>query len=213
MDVLWAKRLLIGGDHLAEAIECMKWSEIFKCDFVAHDYTGAGTVRETVMVQAGFNLDRVMAMRLVRSASQDLLVYKPPTPINHRAHYSLDKTRSLLYTCQAIKLKQIRFFQYDWTSQDSPGLISDFLALVENKSDSRMGSDLYTITRNTLMTDDFAQAVNLGAAALWHINDAWPNFATLAGVMATTQQQAARQLVVDDDWAADEIGNRFFGGY
>jgi hypothetical protein len=213
MDVLWAKRLLIGGDHLAEAIECMKWSELFKCDFVAHDYTGAGTVRETVMVQAGFNLDRVMAMRLVRSASQDLLVYKPPTPINHRAHYSLDKTRSLLYTCQAIKLKQIRFFQYDWTSQDSPGLISDFLALVENKSDSRMGSDLYTITRNTLMTDDFAQAVNLGAAALWHINDAWPNFATLAGVMATTQQQAARQLVVDDDWADDEIGNRFFGGY
>jgi hypothetical protein len=74
IDVLWAKRLLIGGDHLQEAVECMKWSDRFNCDFVAHDYTGAGTVRETVMVQAGFNLDRVMAMRLVRSASRDLMV-------------------------------------------------------------------------------------------------------------------------------------------
>lgn len=209
IDVLWAKRLLIGGDHLAEAVECMKWSNFFKCDFVAHDYTGAGTVRETVMVQAGFNLDRVMAMRLVRSASQDLLVYKPPTEINHRAHYSLDKTRSLLYTCQAIKLKQVRFFQYDWASQDMPGLISDFLALVENKADSRTGSDIYTITRNTLLTDDFAQAVNIGCAALWHINDAWPNFAAIAGVARISERVAAAEQIADDDWADDAIGNRF----
>jgi len=213
IDVIWAKRLLIGGDHLAEAVECMKWSNLFKCDFVAHDYTGAGTVRETVMVQAGFNLDRVMAMRLVRSAAQDLLVYKPPTEINHRAHYSLDKTRSLLYTCQAIKLKQVRFFQYDRISQEMPGLISDFLALVENKADSRTSSDIYTITRNVLLTDDFAQAVNLGCAALWHINDAWPNFAAIAGVARITERQAAAERIDDDDWADDAIGNNFFGGY
>jgi hypothetical protein len=213
IDVIWAKRLLIGGDHLAEAVECMKWSNLFNCDFVAHDYTGAGTVRETVMVQAGFNLDRVMAMRLVRSAAQDLLVYKPPTEINHRAHYSLDKTRSLLYTCQAIKLKQVRFFQYDRISQEMPGLISDFLALVENKADSRTSSDIYTITRNVLLTDDFAQAVNLGCAALWHINDAWPNFAAIAGVARISERVAAAERVDDDDWADDAIGSSFFNGY
>jgi hypothetical protein len=210
IDVLWAKRLLIGGDHLAEAVECMKWSNYFQCDFVAHDYTGAGTVRETVMVQAGFNLDRVMAMRLVRSATQDLLVYKPPTPINHRAHYSLDKTRSLLYTCQAIKLKQIRFFHYDWVSQDSPGIVSDFLALTENKTDSRLGGDIYTITRNTLLTDDFAQAVNIGAAAAWHITQSWPNFAQLAGVAQATKIVAQTEAA---DWGDDDAGSRFFSGY
>jgi len=210
IDVLWAKRLLIGGDHLQEAVECMKWSKKFNCDFVAHDYTGAGTVRETVMVQAGFNLDRVMAMRLVRAATQDLVVYKEPTPINHRAHYSLDKTRSLLYTCQAIKLKQIRFFQYDWLSQDAPGIISDFLALVENKTESRLGGDIYTITRNTLLTDDFAQAVNIGASAVWHITRSWPNFAQLAGVnngVARVQQSEM------EGWDEGDIGNKFFGGY
>lgn len=209
IDVLWGKRLLIGGDHLQEAVECMKWCNEFKCDFVAHDYTGAGTVRETVMVQAGFNLDRVMAVRLVRSASQDLMVYKEPTPINHRAHYSLDKTRSLLYTCQAIKLKQIRFFQYDWTSQDSPGLIADFLALVENKTESRLGGDIYTITRNTLLTDDFAQAVNIGASACWHITQSWPNFAQLAGI----NRMAAQAETPQTDWDDNDIDNRFFGGY
>jgi hypothetical protein len=213
IDVLWAKRLLIGGDHLAEALECMRWSNLFNCDFVAHDYTGAGTVRETVMVQAGFNLERVLAVRLVRSASQDLMVYKPPTEINHRAHYSLDKTRSLLYTCQAIKLKQIRFFQYDWSSQDSPGLVSDFLALVENKTESRLGGDIYTITRNTLLTDDFAQAVNLGCAAAWHVNNAWPNFAEIAGVARFNDNRVRTELPMDEDWADDAIGSSYFGGY
>ena len=208
IDVIWAKKLLIGGDHLAEAVECMKWSQKFRCDFVAHDYTGAGTVRETVMVQAGFNLDRVMAMRLVRSASQDLMVYKEPTPINHRAHYSLDKTRSLLYTCQAIKLVQVRFFQYDWESQEQPGLVADFLALVENKADSRLGGDIYTITRNTLLSDDFAQAVNIGCSALWHINDAWPNFAQIAGVARLSAKVVAAEN--PEDWADDDIDGRYF---
>jgi hypothetical protein len=212
IDCLWARRLIIGGDHLQEAKECMRIANKFKCDLVAHDYTGAGTVRETVMVQAGFNLDRVMAVRLVRSASQDLMVYKPPTQINHRAHYSLDKTRSLLYTCQAIKLIQVRFFQYDWESQENPGLISDFLALIENKADSRSGSDIYTIQRNVLLSDDFAQAVNIGCAALWHTNQAWPNFAQLAGLGRVSQQFADSQN--PDNWIDDDmgggIGGRFF---
>lgn len=209
IDVLWGKRILLGAEHLAEAVECMKWADYFKVDYVAHDYTGAGTVRETVMVQAGFNLDRVMAVRLVRAASQDIMVFKPATALNHRQHYSLDKTRSLLYTCQAIKLKQIKFFKYDWVSQDSPGLISDFLALVENKAESRLGGDIYTITRNTLLSDDFAQAVNLGCAAIWHINQAWPNFAEIAGLGRISGQQAIAEN--PEDWADDDMGNRFFG--
>lgn len=211
IDVIWGKRLMLGGEHLAEAVECMKYSRLFQCDFVTHDYTGAGTVRETVMVQAGFNLDRVLAIRLVRSAAQDLMVYKEPTPFNHRAHYSLDKTRSLLYTCQAIKLKQVRFFQYDWTSQDNPGLIADFLALTENKTESRSTGDIYTITRNVLLSDDFAQSVNFGTNALWHINQALPNFAEIAGLGRITAAQAEAEN--PGDWVDDDMGGRFFGGY
>jgi hypothetical protein len=152
-----------------------------------------------------------MALRLCRSAAQDLMVYKEPTPFNHRAHYSLDKTRSLLYTCQAIKLKQIRFFQYDWVSQDNPGLIADFLALVENKTESRSSGDIYTITRNVLLSDDFAQSVNFGVNALWHINQALPNFAEIAGLGRISAQLAAQEAA--GDWADDDLGEKFFSGY
>jgi hypothetical protein len=108
-------------------------------------------------------------------------------------------------------MKQIRFFQYDWSSQDAPGLVSDFLALVENKTESRLGGDIYTITRNTLLTDDFAQAVNLGACALWHVCQAWPNFAQLAGIGRITAQQVSQER--DVDWADDAIGGSYFSGY
>lgn len=209
IDVIWGKRLSLGGEHLAEAVECMKWSQRFRCDFVVHDYTGAGAVRETVMVQAGFNLDRVMAIRLVRSASQDYMIYKEPTAINHRAHYSLDKTRSLLYTCQAIKLQQVRFFQYDWIAQDNPGLVADFLSLIENKVESKSSSDIYTITRNVLLSDDWAQAVNFGVSAAWYINQAFPNFAEIAGLGRLTAQTVAAENPAD--WADDDTANRFFG--
>jgi hypothetical protein len=150
-----------------------------------------------------------MAVRLVRAASQDIMVFKPATAINHRQHYSLDKTRSLLYTCQAIKLKRVRFFQYDWASQDNPGLISDFLALVENKAESRLAGDIYTITRNTLLSDDFAQAVNIGCASVWHINDAWPNFAEIAGLGAISSRAAITEN--PEDWLDDDTGRGYFG--
>jgi hypothetical protein len=58
-------------------------------------------------------------------------------------------------------------------------LMDDFLALVENKIPSAHGSDVYTIQRNPLLSDDFAQAVNIGCCALWHMNSAWPNFSHL----------------------------------
>ena len=94
-----------------------------------------------------------------------------------------------------------------------PGVISDFLALVENKADSRTGSDIYTITRNTLLTDDFAQAVNIGCAALWHINDAWPNFAEVAGVARKLVTQVAAENARIEDWGDESITGNYFRGY
>jgi hypothetical protein len=212
IDCLWGKRLLMGADHLKEAQECMKWCRAFNCDWVAHDYTGAGTVRETVMVQAGFDLDRIMAVRLCRSASQDIMVYKAPTAMNHRKHYSLDKTRSLLYTCQAIKMKLVKFFAYDWKSEDDPGLLHDFLALVENKAETRLAGDVYTITRNPMLTDDFAQAVNIGCASLWNLSGSWPNFAAVAGMSKyrVTSDQLAATGYADYGWDED-MTERYFG--
>lgn len=209
--VLWGKRLLTPSDHLREAREVIHWVSKFGCQLVAHDYTGAGTVRETVLVQAGYDIDRLMPIAYVRAASSKLLRHIPASPLHDRSHYRLDKTRSLLYTCQAIKLKMVRFFQYDFKDQDQPGLIADFLALVEDKAQSRMGGDIYTITRNDMLSDDFAQSVNIGCAALWHANDCWPNFAKEAKIAQITNTIVQAAGNRDYGWAEDRTMAGFMG--
>jgi hypothetical protein len=78
-------------------------------------------------------------------------------------------------TSQCIKFGLIRFFQYDFKSADDAGLIRDFLALLEEKIDGRGTTDRYVIVRHPNLPDDFAQAVNIGSCALWHIAKRWPD--------------------------------------
>ena len=208
--VLWGKRLVASQEHLREAREVLHWLRAFRADLVVHDYTGAGVVRETVMVQAGFELSRVMAVQYVRAASSNLIRYVPATPLHNRSHYRLDKTRSLLYTFQAVKLGLIETFEYDYVNDDNPGLLSDFLALVEEKTESRLAGDIYTITRNPMLTDDFAQAVNIGCAAIWHANNAWPNYAEAAAIGRVNSSIIQAAGSVDYGWNEERGG--FFRG-
>lgn len=210
IDVLWGKRLLLGCDHLKEAAECIKWFNLFKCHSIAHDYTGAGDVRETVLIQAGLNPQKIFGVRLARTGNQDLMLYHPPTTHNHHAFYTLDKARSLTYTANAIKLGQISFFQWDFRAQDNPGLVSDFLALVENKTETRLAGDVYTIVRNPMLSDDFAQATNIGCSMLWQMHEAWPNFASLAGVKKLTNSQIEAAGSRDWGWESDPMAANFF---
>ena len=208
IDILWGKRLVASQEHLREAREVMHWMRVFGCDMIVHDYTGAGVVRETVMVQAGFDLERVMPIQYVRAAASNLIRYVPATPLHNRAHYRLDKTRSLLYTFQAMKLQLVRSFAYDYINDDDPGLMSDFLALVEEKTESRLAGDIYTITRNPMLTDDFAQAVNIGCAAIWHMHG-WPNYAEAASIGRITSSQLESIGSADYGWNEDRTGGFF----
>jgi hypothetical protein len=178
IDVLWGRRLMTPHDHLEEAKQCLDFYNIFRCSFVAHDYTGAGSLRETFLCQAGVPYNRIIPIQYVRAATAKIMSVVKPTDRNPRTYYRVDKTRSLLTVCAAIRLKKIRFFKYDYRSTDDPGLIHDFLALVEQKIETRIGSDVYIITRNPQLSDDFAQAVNIGACGLWYTTNSWPNLST-----------------------------------
>jgi hypothetical protein len=192
IDCLWGCRLLTPHDHLLEAQECMARFHEFGCDIFAHDYTGAGILRETFMTQAGFPLSRIMPIAYVRAATKAPMYHVPKTQLHPRDHYRADKTRTLLYTTTALKTGLLRFFQYDFKSTDNPGLLHDFLSLVENKVETRQASDLYMIGKAAGLPDDFAQAVNIGCVSLWHISQAWPNFANAAAAqMSPDQVQSA----------------------
>lgn len=179
--VLWGKRLLTPHDHAKEAAEVWYWCQRFRPRLFAHDYTGAGAVRETILVQAGMPPHVIMPISYVRSASSSLMQFIPATPSHQRDHFNLDKTRSLLYMCNAIKLGMVRTFRDDYIDKDNPGLLRDLIALVDEKVESAHARDIYLIRKADGFTDDFAHSINLGCCAMWHATE-WPDFANLAGL-------------------------------
>lgn len=202
IDVLWGKRLL-NFDHMAEAQEIRGWMQLFKCHGLTHDYTGAGTIRETILQQVGLPYDRNFPIAYCSAASGGLMQAVPARPDHPRNYWRVDKTRSLLYTCQAIKLNLINFFQ--WEEEEPDFILRDFLALCENKVDSMHGSGIFTITHNMSSPDDFAHSVNLGAMCLWNWHDSWPDFGSIvAAKAAMTGQQMQEFGHSGFGWEQDE---------
>lgn len=177
IDCLWGHRSLRTHDMEWEAKLVVETLAKFRCSHLVHDYGGAGSGREVLVNQAGFPLEKIVAIKYHGAASKNLMVFRPATDDHPRDWYSVDKSRSLMTTCQCIKYGLIRFFKYDRVDANNPGLISDFLALIEEKVDSRLGTDVYCITRNPNRSDDFAQAVNIGCCTLWYMTGDWPNLA------------------------------------
>ena len=121
-----------------------------------------------------------------------------------RSHYRVDKSRSLLLTCAMIKCRQLKFFNKDYTTQEDPGLIRDFLALVEDKITTMAAGEIYRISKQAGFTDDFAQAVNLGCVAIWYRTRQWPRLDRIAEYAITDEQLRAAALQQDSDWD-DEV--------
>jgi len=200
IEVIYGKRLLTPHDHLREAREIKQLWEIFKPTILAHDYTGAGALRETFLIQAGVPTRATMPCQYVRSASQQPCYHVAPTLQHPRSHYRVDKSRSLLLTCAMIKCRRLKFFNKDHNSKEDPGLIWDFLALVEDKVTTMAAGEIYRITKQPGFTDDFAQAVNLGCVAMWYRTRRWPKLDEIAEYAITDDQLRASVPQHDSDW-------------
>ena len=204
IDVIWGKRLLTPHDHIREARDVFRYWQMFRPDIIAHDYTGAGSLRETFLVQAGVPARQIMPCMYVRSASQKPCYHVAPTIQHPRSHYRVDKSRTLLLTCAMIKCQKLHFFNKDYTSNEDPGLIRDFLALIEDKIVTMAAGEIYRIGRQEGFSDDFAQAVNLGCTAIWHRTSMWPRVDQMAQYAITDEQLRAASPAVDSDWD-DEV--------
>ena len=200
VDVIYGLRSLTPHDHLREAKMALELVKDFNVQFIAHDYTGAGALREQFVIQAGFPYDRIVPMWYVRAATQGIMRFVEANPLHPRSHYKIDKSRSLVLTCHQIKAGGIRFFDYDYKGESDPGLLRDFLSLTEERTDSRRGRDIYTIVRGQNTADDFAHAVNLGACCLYHMNGAWPNIAELDDRYNVREDILAAMAPSNVDW-------------
>lgn len=200
IDVIYGYRSMNPHDHIREAKVIMGIMSTFKCSHLVHDYTGAGTVRETVLRQAGLSLNNILPVAYTGPAKGGLVQFKAATDNHPRAHYQMDRNRAINYTCQFIKSQVIRFFQYDYHGSEEIGLLHDFLNLIEDKGESGSGRDPYKILRDPAGPDDFAQAVTMGTMMLFQMHGRWPDLSNYEDVQINDDVMLATRGKQVLDW-------------
>lgn len=202
VDVIYGWRSRSPHAHIEEAKHIIQLMRAFRCTHIAHDMQGAGTARETIIRMAGVPENQVIPISYVRFGVGPMMKWVPYNEsTGQRSHHRLDKSRSLVNTCHLIKGQHIRFFKYDYKGVDQPGLLNDFVALVEDYIKSRTVNDTYTVIRDEQVgPDDFANAVNYGVCAIFHQAQRWPDVAAMHDVKLSKELLAEIKLPDDFDW-------------
>lgn len=193
VDVIYGFRSITPHDHVREAKLILGIMHTFRCSHVVHDYTGAGTVRETLLVQSGIDSANILPVAYVGPATSALINFKPASQFHPRNHYTMDRNRALNYCCQFIKSSVVRFFQYDNKGSENTGLLHDFLNLIEDKVESGNNRDRYRILRDPAGPDDFAQAVTMGTMMLFQMHGQWPDLSVYEGMRISDEVQSEMQ--------------------
>lgn len=195
IDILWGRKLLTPLDHNREAADTLHAYRAFRCNFLAHDFNGSGDLRETLIRNDEPTIGRRL-FRAVYGYGGPRVLLKKPTEDEPRKKYRLNRTRCILTVLNAIKRGHVKFFQYDYQNKDDRGLISDFVYLLENKSVTKRGADVYTIGCHASFSDDFVHAVVYACCALWHATGSWP---IKDGVPEITPREPSHRLIEEVD--------------
>ena len=184
-ECFYTARLHAALGHHEEAKILIDVFKAFRCYIFTHDFGGAGSIRETLMIQAGIPVDRIMPFVYVRASVKKMVEFKRPQDgSGERPYYSLDKARSLVLQATAIKAQTVLLPEYE----SSKDITHDLLALMEDRHDSPGGADIFLVRRNPKMIDDFAHALNYGCVALWHAFDCYPDLSKARSIKLTAQQ-------------------------
>jgi hypothetical protein len=202
IEVIYGYRSNTPYDHVREAKLIMKISSTFGCHLIAHDFTGAGTTRETILAQAGVPLNRIVPVAYTGGLKGNLIKFEPASETLPRDHYMLDRNRSLSFLCQFIRSGVVRFFQDDYRGAHDPGVLRDFLTLIEDKKDSAAGRGQYKILRDPSGPDDFAHSVNIASMVAYQLQGKWPDLSAYEDIGISDEYAWALQNPTYDDWMA-----------
>jgi len=180
----YCERFPLAAAHDWEARRLLELYREAGCMFFAHDYGGAGGVRETIMIQAGLPLDRIVPFMYMHIPARDVVVYKKPAQGELRGYYQLDKVRSLVLQAVCIKSCKILLPEYE----SSKNITKDLLALMEDRKELPRSKDLYLIRRRPKQSDDFAHALNYGSCGIWHYTQRYPDLSEVQGIKMTEEQ-------------------------
>ncbi len=173
-------------DHRSEADQVKMLATVFAASFIAHDFTGAGNVRETLLVQSGWPLQKVMPMTLTRTTGErGIIYYNDPNDTAVRKSYTLDKGRSLVLSCTLVKSGGLLFPRY----KSCESQLAHFLALTEHYIERPTGSPVFSVHRAPGKPDDIAHAINFATMGLFYAQDRWPNIASQFTTGRETEDQ------------------------
>jgi hypothetical protein len=142
---------------------------------VAHDFNGAGSVREAVLTHLDWPIDRIGPVVYNDTPGAKTIRYHAATGHRYRGYWHLSKPRSLQYMAQAMRRGRIRTFAYDYVGPEEPGLLHDWVNYVENRFTAPSGRSVYQVrAADETATTDFADAMNMACAFMWETAGEWP---------------------------------------
>jgi hypothetical protein len=180
----FAERFPLGTTYDDEARALIKYFLHAGAMFFAHDYGGSGSVRETMMLQAGLPPERVIGFRYTVAPTRHMIFFDKPAQSETRGCHNLDKPKSLTLQAMCIKAGSILLPDYE----SSKVITHDLLSLMEDKRTVPGGSDRFLIRRQPKMPDDFAHALNYACCAIWHAEQRYPNLSQASGLGMSSAQ-------------------------
>ena len=194
LDCVYAERVPMGMSPEEEAAYIMGLFTRTQCVLLAHDYGGAGYVRESLMRQAGLPDHQIIPYTYVSSSTKDVITYNPPTGSGVRFSYSMDKARSLAILCAMVRAGKISLPEY---TDSTRVVLDDLLNLVELPRELPRGNIMYLIGRAPKKPDDFAHALNYAASAIWYTRQSYPDLSVVSDKFKLSDEQLAMAAPTD----------------
>ena len=195
LDVIYGIDLQYTHDPVREVKALMMLANQFGVSLIAHDAGGGvGADKEAMMYAAAAGNAELMPINYSGYLANRYIDLRSGVNPQDGAQYVVDKARTLMFLCQAVKQGFVRFFNYDYQSPENPGLLHDFLALNSQVAKRVIGSDVLLIQSDPEVSDDFVHATNFACVACWYKFQIWPkltlnmNFSTLQELDANASQ-------------------------
>ena len=186
MEAIYLERLQTTVNDVEEVKRILEVYKQFKCQFIAHDYAGAGSVHETLLIQAGFPELKIIPFNYMHVTAKPMIsVHNADSDARH--YYVLDKARSVLLLATLLKTHHLSLPEY----ASCISLVEDFLHIYKETQETYHRGSMLMIKRVPNMADDIVHAINFACCGHYHTTQKYPDIAASFGLSATPSQLAA----------------------
>jgi len=188
---LYAERMLRDTSIEETVSRILHLYRIFRPQYVAHDYGGAGNVWEFTLTGSGIPQASIVPLSYVSSPLKDVVSSQDPGP-GSRACYNLDKTRSLVVLTTMLKSGKILLPELISCLEDESDMRTHILygltRLYLERMDRPRGHAVMSVRAEAGQSTDVENALNYAATALWLHAGGYPSVSEAMRLRMTLEQ-------------------------